>query len=257
MSSAIMTEAVKRNLIKPAETNVKVPKDMWWVTFTRAPDDILNEVAMSFERDLFELFRDGVKFRDFSEDYFKTSPVPIEWVSDRLKEAREKAALEGLSSAFASLYRATAAPATRPKTTLESLAEFLTDNATDNIVVFYTLSDLARLYSDSESRWYDFTLFLRGLQRAAKRWGGLIYLPLTARILDERQEEEISACVDGAINFQWEAAGPTRRRRVMYFQKFRGLLPRLDGAAVVKFEITITPTSGFEVARAELIEGLR
>jgi hypothetical protein len=121
----------------------------------------------------------------------------------------------------------------------------------------YTLSDLARLYSESESKWYDFTLFLRGLQRAAKRWGGLIYLPMTARLLEERKEEEISACVDGVINFGWEAAGPTRRRRVMYFEKFRGLLPKLDGAAIVKFEATVTPTSGFEVSRAELIEGLR
>ena len=141
MSSAIMTQAIKKNLIKPAEPNVKIPNELWWITFTRAPDDILSEVAMSFERDLFELFKEYVKFKDFSEDYFKTSPVPIEWISDKLREEREKARLEGLSSAFASLYRTTAAPAAKPKTTLESLADFLTEHATSNVVVFYTLSD--------------------------------------------------------------------------------------------------------------------
>lgn len=257
MTSAIMTYALKKGIIKTTEANTVLPNEIWWTTFTRAPTDLMTEVELSFERDLFELFKENVKFKDFSEDYFRTSPVPLEWISERVKEQREKERLESLASAFASIHRDAAAPAIRPKSTLESLADFLTENAPGNIVVLYTLSDLARLYSDTESRWYDFTLFLRGLQRAAKKWGGIIYLPLTARLLEPRREEEISSCVDGAINFQWETAGPIRRRRVMYFEKFRGLLPRLDGAAVVKFEASITPTAGFEVSRAELIEGLK
>jgi KaiC/GvpD/RAD55 family RecA-like ATPase len=257
MTSAIMTYAMKKNILRPSDPNVTLPNEVWWTSFTRAPADLLAEVGLSFERDLFELYRDNVKFKDFSEDYFRTSPVPLEWISEKVRAEREKVKLDSLAGAFASIHRATGSQSIRPKTTLESLASFLTENATGNVIVLYTLSDLARLYSDSETRWYDFVLFLRGLQRAAKQWGGLIYLPLTAHLLDERKESEISACVDGVINFKWETAGPTRRRRVMYFEKFRGLLPRLDGAAVVKFEVTITPTSGFEVARAELIEGLK
>lgn len=257
MTSSIMTAAIKKGLIKPAERDVVSPKDMWWITFTRSPEDLLTEVSLSFEKDLYNLFRENIKFKDFSEDYFRTSPVPMEWVSKEVREARGKEKLEGLGEAFAGVHRTVAAPAIRPKTALESLAEFLTTKATSNVIVLYTLSDLARLYSDSDTRWYDFTLFLRGLQRAAKKWGGLIYAPMTARLLDERKEEEISACVDGVLSFEWETAGPTKRRRVMYFKKFRGLLPRIDGAAVVKFEVTITPTAGFEVARAELIEGLK
>ncbi|MDI6884463.1 MAG: hypothetical protein QMD00_05025, partial [Hadesarchaea archaeon] len=132
-----------------------------------------------------------------------------------------------------------------------------TEHAPGNIVVLYTLSDLARLYSDSESKWYDFTLFIRGLQRAAKKWGGIIYLNMTAGLLEPRKEEEILACVDGVLEFGWEEAGPTKRRRVLYFKKFRGLLPRIDGTAVVKFEVSVSPTAGFEVSRAELIEGLK
>ncbi|MFN4133907.1 MAG: RAD55 family ATPase [Candidatus Hadarchaeales archaeon] len=257
MTSAIMTYAMKKKLITPAEPDSVFPEEVWWVTMTRSPEDLLNEISMSFEQDLYSLFRDNVKFKDFSEDYFRTSPVPLEWISEKLKEEETTEKMKSLSGVFAGLHRTTAAPSIKPKTALESLADFMTKNAAKNTVIIYTLSDLARLYSDTEARWYDFTLFLRGLQRAAKRWGGIIYLPMTARILDERKEEEISACVDGVLNFQWEMAGPTKRRRVMYFQKFRGLLPRIDGAAVVKFEVSITPTSGFEVARAELIEGIR
>lgn len=257
MTSAIMTHAIKKKLIALAEPDSILPEEVWWITLTRAPEDIKNEVAMSFEQDLYTLFRDNVKFKDFSEDYFRTSPVPLEWVSEKLKEEEKTEKMKSLTGALAGIHRAAALPTVKPKTTLESLAEFMSEHAPKNTVVIYTLTDLARLYSDTEVRWYDFTLFLRGLQRAAKKWGGIIYLPMAAKILDERKEEEISACVDGVINFQWEAAGPTRRRRTMYFQKFRGLFPRLNGAAVVKFEISVTPTSGFEVARAELIEGIR
>jgi len=258
MSSAIMMAAIKKGLIRPAVAeDILLPNEVWWVTFTRSPEDLLHEISLSFERDLYVLFRGNVKFKDFSQEYFRTSPVPAEWVSESEVEARRGEKLSALESAFAGVHRAVAAPAIRPKTLLESLVAFLTEHAPGNAVVLYTLSDLARLYSDSESRWYDFTLFLRGLQRAAKKWGGIIYANMTANLLEPRKEEEISTCVDGVLEFEWEAAGPTKRRRILYFKKFRGLLPRIDGTAVVKFEVAISPTAGFEVTRAELIEGLR
>jgi KaiC/GvpD/RAD55 family RecA-like ATPase len=256
MTSSIMTAAIKKGIIKPAERDVVLPDDMWWITFTRSPEDLLAEVSQSFDQDMYQLFHENVKFRDFSEDYFRTSLVPPGWISEA-REEQSKEKLESPSETFVGIRRAAAASTIKPKTALESLAEFLTANAPKNAIVFYTLGDLARLYSDSETRWCNFTLFLRGLQRVAKKWGGIIYTPLTTRLLDERREEEIAVCVDGVISFEWEAAGLIKRRRVMYFKKFRGLLPRLEGAAVVKFEVSITPTTGFEVARAELIEGLR
>ncbi len=258
MSSAIMMAAIKKGLIRPVtEEDIQLPNEIWWVTFTRSPDDLLHEISLSFERDLYNLFRENVKFKDFSQEYFRASPVPMEWVTESELAMRKEEKLSALESAFAGVHRAVAAPAIRPKTVLESLASFLTEHAQGNAIILYTLSDLARLYSDSESRWYDYTLFLRGLQRAAKKWGCIIYAGMTANLLEPRKEEEVSACVDGVLEFEWEAAGPTKRRRILYFKKFRGLLPRIDGTAVVKLEVTITPTSGFEVTRAELIEGLR
>ena len=183
--------------------------------------------------------------------------MPPEWISEERVAERKAEKLAALEAAFAGVRRAVGAPAARPKTLLESLADFLTEHAPNNLVVLYTLGDLARLYSDSEQKWYDFTLFLRGLQRAAKRWGGIIYADMTAKLLNPCMEEEIAACVDGVLGFEWERAGPTGRRRMMHFRKFRGLMPRLDGAAIVRFEVSIAPTSGFEVTRAELIEGLK
>lgn len=258
MSSAIMMAAIKKGLIRPVTTeDIQLPNEIWWVTFTRSPDDLLHEISLSFERDLYNLFRENVKFQDFSQEYFRTSPVPAEWVTGSELGRRKEQKLSALESAFAGVHRAVSAPAIKPKALLESLVSFLTEHAEGNAIVLYTLSDLARLYSDSESRWYDYTLFLRGLQRAAKKWGCIVYANMTANLIEPRKEEEVSSCVDGVLEFEWEAAGPTKRRRILYFKKFRGLLPRIDGTAVVKFEVTISPTSGFEVTRAELIEGLR
>lgn len=258
MTSAIMTGAMRDGTIRPATgEGIALPKGCWWATFTRSPEDLLNEVSMSFDSDLYQLFKKHVNFKDFSGDYFKLSAVPLEWVEEEAVPKRKAEKLEALGEAFAGLHRAARAPAVKPKTVLESLSGFLTEHAPGNLVVLYTLSDLARLYTGSEEKWYDFTLFLRGLQRAAKKWGGLILANMTANLFDPRQEEEISACVDGVLRFEWEAAGTRGRRKVMYFRKFRGLLPHIDAASSVKFEVTVSPSSGFEVARAELIEGLR
>ena len=258
MTSSIMLAATRRGLARaPVAEGVVLPKQTWWITFTRSLPDLLNEVRMSFTPDLYALFEREIKFKDFSEEYFRTSPVPPEWVSDRFVVEGRRAGVEALAEALTEVGRVAGRPALRPKTLLEQLADFLTEHAPDSIVVLHTLTDLARLYSDTETRWHEFTLFLRGLQRAAKRWSGIIVADLTSALLEKQQEEEIVECADGVLGFAWEAAGAMGRRRVMYFRKFRGLLPRLDSAATMKFEVSTTPTAGLEVTRAEMIEGIR
>jgi hypothetical protein len=66
-------------------------------------------------------------------------------------------------------------------------------------------------------------IFLRGLQRAAKKWGGLIYTSLDTNLLEEGKEQEIAACADGVLTFEWVQAGPAERRRTLYITKFRRL----------------------------------
>jgi KaiC/GvpD/RAD55 family RecA-like ATPase len=256
MTSAMMMAALKKGLVKPVvDKNILIPKEVWWVTFTRSPEDLLQEASLSFEKDLYDLFED-VKFRDFSMEYFRASPVPMSWVSEAVARRNKKAKLSTLEKALGGMHRRVADTSLKPKAVLESLADFLTDNASNNAVMLYTLSDVARLYSDSDQRWYDFTLFIRGLQRAAKNWGGIIYTNIVSNILTPEKEQEIAACVDGVLEFNWEAAGSSRRR-ILYFRKFRGLMPRVDSATAMKFEVEVSPKMGFEVTKAEMIEGLR
>jgi KaiC/GvpD/RAD55 family RecA-like ATPase len=257
MTSAMMTAALRKGLIKPTVAkDVFIPKEVWWATFTRSPEDLLQEVSLSFEKDLYDLF-ENVKFRDFSMEYFRASPVPMTWVSEEAEKRDKKAKLSSLEKAFGGVHRKVTDTSLKPKALLESLTDFLTDNAPNNVVVLHSLSDIARLYSDSDQRWYDFTLFIRGLQRAAKNWGGVIYTNMISNILSPDKEQEIAACVDGVLEFTWEEAGSSRRRRVLYFRKFRGLMPRMNSTTVIKFEVEVSPKMGFEVTKAEMIEGLR
>lgn len=252
MLSAMMSGKLRR----PKGENIMIPKRILWITFTRPESDIIREIESSYDPDLYRPFHKQVKFKDLSEDYFLTSSVPIEWISKGAARKRRKEALAALRDELAGLRRRVGVPARKPRGILDSLANYLTGRAKDSLVVLDSLTDLARLYSDTEERWYEFVLFLRGLQRVSKRWNGIIYGILDANLLRERMEQEIAICADGVLSFEWAQAGPAERRRTLYLRKFRGLLPSAGGAAM-RFEVTISPSAGLQVVRPELIEGLK
>jgi len=257
MTSSVMLAATKAGRLSPPPgKNIVLPEDIWWVTFTRPQSDLMGEMALGFDSDLFELFRKQANFKDLSEDYFATSSVPLEWVSERLMGKRKEETLVTLGETLAGVYRIAERPSAKPKGMLTSLADFLTERGPNNVVILHTLTDLAMLYSESEARWYEFMIFLRGLQRATKKWGGLIYASLDANLLEGRMEQEIAACVDGVLTFEWVQAGPAERRRTLYITKFRRL-PSFAGGVAMRFNVNLTPSVGLQVIKPELIEGLK
>ncbi len=257
MTSSVMLAATKAGrLSPPSGKNIVLPKDIWWVTFTRPQSDLMSEMSLSFDSDLYELFRKQANFKDLSEEYFATSSVPLEWVSERLVGKRGEEMLATLGNTLAGVHRLAERPSAKPKGMLNSLADFLTERGPNNVVILNTLTDLAMLYSESEARWYEFMIFLRGLQRVTKKWGGLIYASLDANLLERRMEQEIAACVDGVLTFEWVQAGPAERRRTLYMKKFRRL-PSSAGGGVMRFNVNITSSVGLQVTKPELIEGLR
>jgi len=257
MTSSVMLAATKAGRISPPPgKNIVLPKEIWWVTFTRPQSDLMSEMALGFDSDLFELFRKQANFKDLSEAYFATSSVPLEWVSERMVGKRREETLATLGETLAGVYRIAERPSAKPKGMMNSLTDFLTERGPNNVVILHTLTDLAMLYSESEASWYEFMIFLRGLQRATKKWGGLIYTSLDANLLESRMEQEIAACVDGVLTFEWVQAGPTERRRYLYMKKFRRL-PSSAGGGAMRFNVNITPSVGLQVIKPELIEGLK
>jgi KaiC/GvpD/RAD55 family RecA-like ATPase len=257
MTSLVMLAAMKAGrLSRPPGENIVLPEDIWWVTFTRPQPDLMSEMAVSFDSDLYEQFQKQAKFKDLSGEYFATSSVPLEWASKELFEQRRAKELTTLEKTLAGVYRISAKPSAKPKGILSSLADFLTEKGPNNVVVLNTLTDLARLYSDSEARWYEFMIFLRGLQRVTKKWGGIIYANLDAKLLERRMEEEIAVCVDGVATFEWVRAGPTEQRRTLYIRKFRRM-PSPVGRGIMRFDLEINPSVGLQVIRPEFIMGLK
>ena len=256
MTSLVMLAAMKAGRLshQPGE-NIVLPENIWWVTFTRPQSDLMSEMALSFDSDFYEQFKKQVKFKDLSGEYFATSSVPLEWATKDIEKTTRET-LTTLRKSLSGVYRLSKQPSMKPKGMLRSLADFLTENGPNNVVVLNTLTDLARLYSDSETRWYEFMMFLRGLQRVAKKWGGIIYANLDANLLDKRMEEEISACVDGVAAFEWVRAGPTEQRRTLYIRKFRRM-PTPVGRGILRFDVEINPSVGLHVITPELIMGLK
>jgi archaellum biogenesis ATPase FlaH len=256
MTASVMLAALKAGrLSRPSGENIVLPEDIWWVTFTRPQSDLMSEIALSFDSDLYEQFQKQVKFKDLSGEYFATSSVPLEWAMKNL-EKRVKETLTTLEKSLSGVYRRSKQSSMKPKGMLRSLAEFLTAKGPNNVVVLNTLTDLARLYSDSEARWYEFMMFLRGLQRVTKKWGGIIYANLDANLLEKRMEEEIAACVDGVAAFEWVRSGPTEQRRTLYIRKFRRM-PSPVGRGIMRFDVDINPSVGLQVIKPEFIMGLK
>src|SRR5438445_3287228 len=147
----------------------ELPERVCYVTFSRSKEIILQELATSFNGDYYRAFRDRTVFKDFSAAYFRHSVVPASWTQqDDLFDL----------------------PSTN---ILEELVTFLDENAPDSMVVIDSITDLA--ISDLvEVR--DLVIAVKGLQRAAKRWNGLVYLMLTRGILEHRHEQLLMDSTD-------------------------------------------------------------
>ena len=204
-----------------------LPSQVCYVTFSRSREIILQELATSFNGDYYRSFRDRTVFKDFSSMYFRHSVVPASWTHEE--------DLFDLPSA----------------NILEELVTFLDENARDSVVVIDSLTDLA--ISDLvEVR--DLVTTIKGLQRAAKQWNGLVYLMLTRGILERRHEQLLMDSTDGCLVFEWRtSARSSSRQRYMYLEKFTGVLPHLPRDKIARFPTMVSANNGLVVVYMERI----
>jgi len=217
-----------------SDPQVLVPADIRYITVTKMREDILREIEMSFSQDLLKNL-ESVHFDDLSDIYFDSSLVPIGWYSDYedIIERMEK----------------------RRKihdNVLTTLSDVLSDVPKESLVIVDSLTELATQHIAAET-WPNLTAFLRGLQRIAKKWDTTFYLLLTKGILNQFQETEVADAVDAVIHFRWEESSTAKRQRVLYIEKFRGVLIHLEDKEMVKFAVRITAGRGFEVSNIRVI----
>ncbi len=204
-----------------------LPEKICYVTFSRSSQDILKEVAASFDPQYYHAIRAMTEFKDLSGGYFRHTVVPPSWTHD--------------VPLFGS----------KPETLLESLVDHLDGNARNSMVVVDSLTDLAETGAVPTS---DLVATVKGMQRASKGWDGIVYLLLTNGIMEPREQQMLVDSVDGVFVFEWRNyLNSSKRQRYMYVEKFTSVLPHLDRELIARFPVMVTSNMGLTVTNVERI----
>ncbi|MEW5936457.1 MAG: ATPase domain-containing protein [Candidatus Thermoplasmatota archaeon] len=210
-----------------------LPDRICYLTFSRSVEDILMEVKASFNPNYFKAMKERVFFKDLSGSYFKRTRVPSSWTHPG----------DDGSSLFSPQ---------QEEDVLEALVDFVDANGKNALVIIDSLTDLV-ISKAVDIR--DLVGVLRGMQRAAKRWDGIIYLLLTNGIMDAREQQMVIDSVDGVFVFEWSKYHrSSKRQRYMYVEKFMSVLPHLDMKRIARFPTMVNAHSGLVVISLEMIE---
>lgn len=229
-SSIVNTLSPKKGSVSE---NMIVPHEIRYITFTRLKEDVRHEIVSSLHVEGLETLVDTIGFNDLSELYFDNSVVPDEWYShsDVITRLQKRSSRENI---------------------LLQLANVINGISPGSLLILDSITDVAT-QSNIPNFWQNLTGFLRGLQRVSKQRGITTYLLLSRGILDPSQERELADIADAVLLFKWEETSGARRQRVMYFEKFRGVMPHLEERDLVKFAVRISTTGGFEVSNIRVV----
>lgn len=208
-----------------------LPEHICYVTFSRSKQDILREIADGFDISFYNILSRKIKFKDLSAHYYKKTLVPPTWTD------------EGNGG--------TLFGGTPKESVLEALIQYLDEVPKNSMIVIDSLTDLVL---SENIKIPELVNVLKGLQRAAKNWGGIIYIMLTKEVLTKGEEQMMGDSVDGVLVFEWSHYHRSnKRQRYMYVEKFMSLLPHLDEIRIARFPTRVTAQSGMTVINMEAI----
>lgn len=210
-----------------------LPEEVRYITFTRLKENVKDEILLSFKIEGLREKVSSIQFSDLSEHYFDSSVVPDDWYShgDIITRLQKRSGHENI---------------------LFTLASVIDTVKPGSLVIFDSITELASQIT-SIDEWQNLSGFLRGLQRISKQRNITCYLLLSQGILDVSKERELADIADAVMLFKWEETAGARRQRVMYFEKFRGVMPHLEERDLVKFAVRISTLEGFEVSNIRVI----
>jgi KaiC/GvpD/RAD55 family RecA-like ATPase len=209
------------------DASAEPPGEIHYVSFTAGPNQLERELAYTMDEELVRAAADHVNFRDLSPEYFQLSPIPREWYAGETRTVNDLATEE------------------RRETALGALSDYLNAHAPGNLVVVDSITDLVAAVSDDMS-WSDIALLMKGIQKAAYDWGGLILLLVQEETLQPTELGHLIDAASGTLQFGWESGG-SKRARTMFVKKFRGVLSRIEAENIIRFE-TEVHEGGFDVS---------
>jgi len=203
------------------------PEEIHYISFTTDRNHLEREMAYTMDEDLARTAADHVDFRDFAPEYFQLSPIPREWYAGETRTVNDLATEE------------------RRETALGALGDYLSEHAAGNLVIVDSITDLVAAVSGDMS-WSDIALLMKGVQRAAYEWGGLILMLVQSETLQPTELGHLVDAASGTLQFDWESGG-SKRARTMFVKEFRGVLSRLEAENIIRFETEIHE-GGFDVS---------
>lgn len=199
--------------------DAEIPEEIHYLSFTADESYLRREMSYTMDEEIVEAAAPGIQFRDFSAEYFQQSPIPREWYVGETTTLREL----GRKHEQMSL--------------LPALGAYLNENAVGSLVAIDSLTDLVGAISD-EMSWNTITMVMKGLAKAAHRWGGLVVLLVSEDTLTDTQLGMLMESAGGTLRFSWETGG-SQRARTMIVEEFRGVLSQLEDENIVRFEVDI------------------
>ncbi len=193
-----------------------LPPEVHYISFTASKSTLEQEFRYTLSDDIVDTVMDNVNYLDLSIEYFQPSRIPQDWYLGRTTK------LSDLSGGG------------KREKVLSVLGDYLTEHASGNLIVLDSITDLLSALAD-DLEWQDIPMLVRGLNRAAEQWGGLILVLASEETLTPTEHGQLSDAASGTMGFSWETGG-SKRARVMVVQQFRGVLSRLEDEDIVQFE---------------------
>jgi KaiC/GvpD/RAD55 family RecA-like ATPase len=204
-----------------------IPDEVHYVSFTANRRELADEMALAMDEEIVDAGLDAVEFHEMAEQYFHVSPVPRDWYADAagdITDLRKRHEREDLMSAVGTK---------------------LSEVAPGNVVVIDSLSDLVSAMGE-DIEWADISYLVKGLQKAAHSWNGLLLVHVNHETLSDTRAGQLVDAVNGTMRFEWESGGSTRARTLVVRQ-FRGVLSQIEDENIVRFETEIGD-AGFDIS---------
>ncbi|MFD1585548.1 RAD55 family ATPase [Halorientalis brevis] len=208
-------------------SSADLPDEIHYISFTADSDQLYREMNRVMDAEVVESGFDQVEFMDMAEVYFHTSSVPRPWYAEETTHIRDMAGRHDREELFA------------------ALGDYLNEHARGNLVILDSLSDLISAIGD-EHDWSDIVYLLKGLQKAAHSWNGLILVHVNHETVTAVEHGQLIDAANGAMIFEWEQGG-SERARTLVFKKFRGVLSRIQDENIIRFETEIGD-AGFDIS---------
>ncbi|SDF08623.1 RAD55 family ATPase [Halorientalis regularis] len=204
-----------------------VTDDIHYVSFTADSDQLYREMDRTMDTEIVESGFEAVDFVDMAESYFHPSSVPRDWYAEETRHIRDMAGRQDREDIFT------------------ALGAYLSENAPGSLVVIDSLSDLISSLGDDRD-WSDIVYIVKGLQKAAHSWNGLILVHVNHETVTPEQQGQLIDAANGTMTFEWEQGG-SERARTLVFKKFRGVLSRIEDENIIRFETEIGD-AGFDIS---------